>query len=92
MVDIFPSSLAFHWDPGPATQFVGASEKPKCGTQKCGTPCSRNTRHFKTGRAEVGSLLSVGPFGQYRSQASGANSGWPEPTPLELPGLDFPEK
>ena len=27
MVDIFPSSLAFHWDPGPATQFVGASEK-----------------------------------------------------------------
>ena len=64
MVDIFPSSLAFHWDPGPATQFVGASEKPKCGTQKCGTPCSRNTRHFKTGRAEVGSLLSVGLFGQ----------------------------
>ena len=31
---------------------------------KCGTSCSRNTRHFKTGRTEVGSLLSVGPFGQ----------------------------
>ena len=32
--------------------------------QTCGTPCSRNTRHFKTGRTEVGSLLSVGPFEQ----------------------------
>ena len=31
---------------------------------KCGIPCSRNSSHFKTGRAEVGSLLSVGPFGQ----------------------------
>ena len=31
--------------------------------------CSRNIRHFKTGRAEVGSLLSVGPLdsGGHRS-------------------------
>ena len=27
-------------------------------------PYSRNIRHFKRGRAEVGSLLSVGPCGQ----------------------------
>ena len=32
--------------------------------QKSGTPCSRNIRHFKTGRAGVESLLSEGPFGQ----------------------------
>ena len=79
------------WSPGPATQFVGASEKWKCGTQNCRTPCSRNSRHFKTGKAEVGFLLSVGPFEQERSQASGANSGWPEPTPLELAGFIFPK-
>ena len=29
---------------------------------KCGIPCSRNSIHFKTGRTEVGSPLSVGPF------------------------------
>ena len=27
MVDIFPSSFAFHWEPWPAAQFAGASEK-----------------------------------------------------------------
>ena len=74
----------FTWIPGPATQFVGASEK-----WKCGTPCSRNIRHFKTGNADVGFLLNVGPFGHLKSQASGANSGWPEPTPLELTGFIF---
>ena len=31
---------------------------------KCGIPSSRNISHFKTGRAEVGSLMSVRPFGQ----------------------------
>ena len=79
----------FIWSPGPPTQFVGASEKWKCGIQKYGTPCSRNIRHFKTGKAEVGFLLSVEPFGQWRSQASGANSAWPEPTSLELAGFIF---
>ena len=92
MVDIFTSSLAFHWEPRISYPFCGASEKWDYGTQKCGTPYSRNIRHLKTGRAEFGSLLSVGPFGQCRSQASGANFGWPETTPLELPGLDFPGK
>ena len=54
----------FTWSPGPVTQFEGANENQKCGTQKCGTPCSRNIRHFKTEKPEVGSLLSAGPFGQ----------------------------
>ena len=33
MVEIFPSSLTFHWEPRSATQFAGASAKQKCGTQ-----------------------------------------------------------
>ena len=66
MVDIFPASLAFHWEPRNSYPICRSQGKMKVWDTKqtCGTPCSRNIRHFKTGRAEVGSLLSVGPFEQ----------------------------
>ena len=41
--------------------------------QKCGISFSTTIGNFKTGRAEVGALLRVGPNGQHRSQASEAN-------------------
>ena len=66
----------FTGSPRPAAQFAGASENESVGHKtKCGIPCSRNISHFKTERAEVGSLMSVRPFGQYRSQAIGAKRG-----------------
>ena len=37
MVDIFLSSLAFHWEPRTSYPICGASEKRKGGTQNSGT-------------------------------------------------------
>ena len=63
-ISIFPH-YHFTGSPGQAAQFAGASEKESLGHKtKCGIPCSRNISHFKTERAEVGSLMSVRPFGQ----------------------------
>ena len=43
---------------------------------KCGNPFSTSIGIWSQGEQRLSPLLSVGPYGQHRSQASGANPGW----------------
>ena len=87
MVDIFPSSLAYHWEPMTSYPICRSQGKWKCGTQN---------KHVGPLVQEIWGISRQKeqrwPFEQQRSQASGANSGFSESTPWELLGFDFPEK
>ena len=91
MVEIFPSSLTFHWAPRTSYTICRSQCKKKVWDlkRKCGTPFWASIGNFKTGRAEVGALLSVGPKGQHRPQASEANPVWLEAAPFVFQALMF---
>ena len=71
MVDIFPSSLSFHWEPGPATQFAGARENESVGHKtNMWDPLFKNYEAFQDRESrggvpsECGALWTVEVTGQ----------------------------
>ena len=67
MLGMFPSSLTFHWEPRTSYRI--------CKSQLKNENYSKHIRDFKTGRVEVGSLLSLKFHRSHRSQAREANPG-----------------
>ena len=92
MVDIFSSSLAFHWEPRTSYPICRTQWKMKVWDTKVWDLLFKKYQELHERESRSGVPFDFGALLTLEVTCHWNQSGWLEPTPWELPGIDVPEK